>query len=66
MKNNYARRSFGLESRISSPRLCDRHPSLISAHGLKTSEAVQGEATAGFFSKSHDSTPPRERMNKKG
>ena len=46
----------GLESRISSPRLCDRRPSLISARGLKTSEAVQGEAAAGFFSKNHDSS----------
>ena len=46
----------GLESRISSPRLCDRRPSLISARGLKTSEAVQGKAAAGFFSKNHDSS----------
>ena len=46
----------GLESRISSPRLCDRRSSLISARGLKTSEAVQGEAAAGFFSKNHDSS----------
>ena len=46
----------GLESRISSPRLCDRRPSLISARGLKTSEAVQGEAAAGCFSKNHDSS----------
>ncbi|WP_299326931.1 DUF2339 domain-containing protein [uncultured Helicobacter sp.] len=46
----------GLESRISSPRLCDRRLSLISARGLKTSEAVQGEAAAGFFSKNHDSS----------
>ncbi|MDL0081709.1 hypothetical protein NYG90_03290 [Helicobacter sp. XJK30-2] len=46
---------MGLESWISSPCLCDRRPSLISAHGLKTSEAVQGVAAAGFFSKNHDS-----------
>ena len=31
--------SFGLESRISSPRLCDRHPSLISAHGSKSHDS---------------------------
>ena len=37
------------KSGISSP--LDRHPSLISLRGLKTSEAVQGEAEAGFFSK---------------
>ncbi|KAA8711139.1 hypothetical protein [Helicobacter canis] len=30
---------FGLESRISSPRLCDRHPSLISAHGSKSHDS---------------------------
>ncbi|MDL0079386.1 hypothetical protein [Helicobacter zhangjianzhongii] len=47
---------MGLESWISSPCLCDRRPSLISAHGLKTSEAVQGVAAAGFFSKNHDSS----------
>ena len=74
--------AFGLESRISSPHLCDSHSRLISARGSKshdssskilesqggdilndsakdsricdekTSEAVQGEAAAGFFSKS--------------
>ena len=37
------------KSWISSP--LDRHLSLISLRGLKTSEAVQGEAEAGFFSK---------------
>ncbi|WP_181814300.1 NAD(+)/NADH kinase, partial [Helicobacter canis] len=42
------------KSWISSPRLCDSHSRLISARGSKTSEAVQGEAAAGFFSKSHD------------
>ena len=42
------------KSGISSPRLCDRQPSLISARGSKTSEAVQGEAEAGFFSKNPD------------
>ena len=31
--------SFGLESRISSPRLCDRHPSLISAHGSQSHDS---------------------------
>ena len=31
--------AFGLESRISSPRLCDRHPSLISAHGSKSHDS---------------------------
>ena len=48
--------AFGLESRISSPRRVDRHSSLISLRGLKTSEAVQGASLAGFFSKSHDSS----------
>ena len=40
------------KSGISSPRFVDRQPSLISLRGSKTSEAVQGEAEAGFFSKS--------------
>lgn len=31
--------AFGLESRISSPRLCDRHPSLISAHDSKSHDS---------------------------
>lgn len=31
--------AFGLESRISSPRLCDRHPSLISAHGSQSHDS---------------------------
>ncbi|MDL0082833.1 diaminopimelate epimerase [Helicobacter sp. XJK30-2] len=46
----------GLESWISSPRCVNRHPSLISLRGLKTSEAVQGASLAGFFSKSPDSS----------
>ena len=48
--------AFGLESRISSPRRVNRHSSLISLRGLKTSEAVQGASLAGFFSKNHDSS----------
>ena len=47
--------ALGLESAISAPRLWKSHSRLISARGLKTSEAVQGEAEAGFFSKSTDS-----------
>ena len=40
----------GLESGISSPSSRDSHSRLISACGLKTSEAVQGGGTqAGFF-----------------
>lgn len=31
--------AFGLESRISSPRLCDRHSSLISARGSKSHDS---------------------------
>lgn len=31
--------AFGLESRISSPRLCDRHSSLISAPGSKSHDS---------------------------
>ncbi len=31
--------SFGLESAIAAPSLCDRHPSLISAHGLQSPDS---------------------------
>lgn len=31
--------SFGLESAIAAPSLCDRHPSLISAHGLQNADS---------------------------
>ena len=39
------------KSWISAPRFVDRPQVLSSLRGLKTSEAVQGEAAAGFFSK---------------
>ena len=49
------------KSGISSPRFVDRHSSLISLRGSKTSEAVQGEAEAGFFSKNPDFSSQNKR-----
>ncbi|STO97853.1 nicotinate-nicotinamide nucleotide adenylyltransferase [Helicobacter canis] len=49
------------KSGISSPRFVDRHSSLISLRGSKTSEAVQGEAEAGFFSKTPDFSSQNKR-----